>query len=394
MRIVYVDLHETNFLCRTLPQIKVGNKIHTFKHRFIIDYLHKNGFEIFNYVSGEYPKGRRDKFINMIKPSQEKNVAEFVIKENGLDNTVNNLLDASQIKSGDIVIGYFYNTYQRDLIPKLPGHKILFGNHFIRIDGPVSFVGKNIEAFVNEIDLSDNEFVKKFFDLGDTKMLTCPFAFEDRFEVRRKFDDRKNKLLAIGTLSTVAYTPGYDLYEKWAGTPWVQMMRKEIFDHADEYPDFIDSCISYIYEDKKPILDTDNWIVKTQKKFYNKRVGWQQKKYTSFDMVDKFNEYRMFVCPEEQVGMPGIGFVEGMACGGAYIGLNHSMYKCLGLVPGVHYITYDGTLPGLIETVKYYQSHGEECAQIAKAGSEYVRVHFNQKAVAEQFIKDLSELVK
>ena len=52
----------------------------------------------------------------------------------------------------------------------------------------------------------------------------------------------------------------------------------------------------------------------------------------------------MFVVPEEANDLPGIGFVEGMACGSAYIGLDDGMYKDIGLIPRKHYITYDGTL--------------------------------------------------
>ena len=81
----------------------------------------------------------------------------------------------------------------------------------------------------------------------------------------------------------------------------------------------------------------------------------------------------MFVCPEELVGMPGIGFVEGMACGCAYIGLNHDMYRCLGLEPGIHYITYDGTLEDLRKVILYYKQRPEEVKNIADTGCRYVR---------------------
>ena len=69
----------------------------------------------------------------------------------------------------------------------------------------------------------------------------------------------------------------------------------------------------------------------------------------SFDMVAKFNEYKMCIVGEEITGVPGIGFVEGMVCGCAYIGLNNGLYEQYGLKEGVHYIGYDGTLPDLTE---------------------------------------------
>ena len=33
-----------------------------------------------------------------------------------------------------------------------------------------------------------------------------------------------------------------------------------------------------------------------------------------FDIIQEYNKYKMFVNPEEVIGLPGIGCVEGMAC--------------------------------------------------------------------------------
>lgn len=111
-------------------------------------------------------------------------------------------------------------------------------------------------------------------------------------------------------------------------------------------------------------------------------------------MVEKFNEYKMHIVGEEILGIPGIGYVEGMACGSAYIGLDSPMYRDLGLLPGVHYIAYDGTKEGLRETVEYWQrpENQEELEQIAKRGCEFVRNNFNGNKVAEKLLTDLRAL--
>ena len=110
-------------------------------------------------------------------------------------------------------------------------------------------------------------------------------------------------------------------------------------------------------------------------------------------MVEKFNEYKMHIVGEEILGVPGIGFVEGMACGSAYIGLDSPMYRDLGLIPGVHYITYDGTKEGLRSTVEYYQKpeHQAELEQIAKTGCEFVRNNFRGDKVARTLINKIDE---
>lgn len=115
------------------------------------------------------------------------------------------------------------------------------------------------------------------------------------------------------------------------------------------------------------------------------------KKYFSFNIVKKFNDYKMHFLGEEILGVPGIGFVEGMACGSAYIGLDSPMYRDYGLIPGVHYIAYDGTKEGLRATVEHYQKpeNQAELERIAKAGCEFVRENFSGCVVAKNLMDRL-----
>ena len=110
-------------------------------------------------------------------------------------------------------------------------------------------------------------------------------------------------------------------------------------------------------------------------------------------MVEKFNEYKMCIVGEEILGVPGIGYVEGMACGCAYIGLDSPMYRDLGLIPGIHYIAYDGSMEDLRRVIEYYQAdeHQEELERIAQTGCEYVRQHFNGPVVAAQLLSELRQ---
>ena len=108
-------------------------------------------------------------------------------------------------------------------------------------------------------------------------------------------------------------------------------------------------------------------------------------------MVEKFNDYKMCLVGEEIMGIPGVGFVEGMACGCAYIGQNKGYYEDYGMQEGVHYIGYDGTLEDLKAKIRYYQrpEHQEELEQIAKTGCEFVRKNFRGPIVAEKLLKTL-----
>lgn len=403
LRIIFIDMHCLNLLVSPYSQMRSALK--TYKHKFLIDYALKNGIEIINLVSGITTTrriiGRMLKISKIIKSDFLKSlVRNLCIGESkyvlhsfyGSNASFQTMTDVNLITPDDILIGYIPYSNQRNLMCKInSGHKVLMGNHFIAINEAYDFSKEKIEAFVNEIDLSDNVFIKKYFNCDEVKNIVLPYVFSGRFKDLQ--NKRKNKAMSIGTLSTCKGNPGYKLYRKEFGTEWIQPMRKEIYDHADIYPTELDSYISYITEDQKEIKEDDFLFFKIYKKLYNRRKGWTQSRYTSFDMVEKFNEYMMFVCPEELVGMPGIGFVEGMACGTAYIGLDTQYYRKLGLIPGEHYIAYDGTMGGLIETIRYYQKHIEDTQRIAKAGMDFVRRNFNEETVASKFFSDLKSLI-
>lgn len=393
MRLVFIDLHCINFLLRPYDQIKANNKIATYKHKFILDYAFEHKIPVCNYISGKESTVPY-KGAYLVKHDKSKRLASAESKyvtRNSFEKPLNIILitDKNEIRADDIVIGYFYKESQRDLIKELPGHKVLMGNHFVSIDKPFDLDELNIEGFVNEIDLSDNKFINRYIKFSG-KYITCPYIYADRFIDQGK--KRLNKSMAIGTLSTCEGAPGYKLYRDMFQTEWIQNMRKEIYEKACDNPALIDSYISYIYEDKVKISSDDTALMKLYKSVKNKFKPWRQSKYMSFDMVDKFNEYAFFVCPEENVGMPGIGFVEGMACGTTYIGLDTEYYRKLGLIPDVHYISYDGTYGGLLEKIKYCQNNYSEMRKIGQTGRDFIRMNFSRSKVAADFFVELKKL--
>ena len=393
MRLVFIDMHRINFLTKTYSMLKLDDKIPKAKHRFLLDYAMEQGIEICDFVTGlgvsirvwkRIAKWDRNKILSCYE-------AKYVFGKNFPETDVKILKKAEEIQDDDIVIGYFFDPITMNIFKTLPGHKVLMSNHFVAINAPVDLTEMGIEAFVSEIDLENNEFVNRYIKHDGIKMITCPYIYADRFQ-NRHFE-RKNKLFAVGTLSTCKGHSGYKLYREMFGTEWIQPMRKEIFEKAKNYPNEIDSYISYIYEDKLVVQESDSFWQKKYKEWKNKHSGWTQRKYESFDMVEKFNEYLYFACPEELVGMPGIGFVEGMACGCAYIGIDAQYYRDLGLIPGEHYFTYDGTMNGLINQIHYCMCHTDEVIQIAEAGEKFVREHFDQFEVAKNLFESLLELV-
>ena len=92
--------------------------------------------------------------------------------------------------------------------------------------------------------------------------------------------------------------------------------------------------------------------------------------------AEKFNEYKMCLIGEEILGVPGIGFVEGMACGCAYFG-KRGYYEDYGMKEGVHYIAYDGSPDDLLEKRKnsgIINDFKEKYEILFSLGIEYIYV--------------------
>ncbi len=385
MNIVFINLHKINLLLVPYEQIKSGWAVKTYKHKYFLDYLLAHNVQVYNFILCD----EKDK-------EKEVEKAEYVYQYNGYEKgAITNIFeeDIHKIDEKDILIAYFHYFHGYRAAKMFNCKRVLMGNHCFRVkEGQyLGLKEDGFSAFVNEVDLSKNEFVNHFYNLTDVKMLTVPFIYADRFVKKTEFSKRANKAMAIGTCATVKGLEAYSGFISYYGSQWCQPMRREIYKKKRWIKKYIDSYISYLYEGMMPIWKTDCNLVKKIKQRYNE-THQQQKSYTSFDIVEKFNEYKMFVCPEERVGIPGISTIEGMACGTAYIGMDHDMYRSIGLIPNVHYIAYDGTLKDMKAKICYYQSHEEELEKIAKAGMDYVREYFNAEKVASDFYQELVKL--
>ena len=315
----------------------------------------------------------------------EKMKDYITFKVNGIDSKRIKSIDTiEEINEDDIYIAWYYYSSHMDLMKDLNCKKVVMGQHFIRLSYNTNFSKMNIDYFVNQINVQNNQFVNYFFDLKNVNCIALPYSYETRFKNQKNFEDRKNKAMSVGTIATLM-GKGYDTYLEFFDTACCQPMRKKIYDVGNN--EFIDVYNTYIFTTGynngiKPNMSLLQYI--RQKK--EEKCERTQGKYFSYNIVDKYNEYKMCVCAEELVGLPGIGFVESMACGCAYIGIDHDMYRSLGLIPGEHYISYDGTYEDLIRKIEYYQNNESKLSQIAIKGREFVLEKFAEKKVMDDFI--------
>lgn len=389
MRVVFVNLHGNEFLLKTLNKYIFKQSV-AIKHKYILDYLlSRDDVEVCSYINRRglsLSYSTRNRFLQSFR-FIEHHIAMW---KNGIpQKKVTVLKHESDIKHDDIVIVYQLFEAQFDF-KKRPDAFIALSQLHFTVDQADAMAKLDPDLMYNESDMQ-KRFIAfdKYFGWFRKQYLVIPFVFAERFKVVKPFAERQNKAVSVGTVTYPSYIRQY------YGTNCLQPARKQVYDNAEELKPWVDCFNSDFLADDKPynVSKKVGPIRKIINRLHDKFFLGRQKKYYSFDMVEKFNDYKMCVVGEEITGLPGIGFVEGMASGCAYIGQTVGYYEDYGMKEGVHYIGYDGSLDDLKAKISYYQQpeHQQELERIAKAGCEFVRSHFNGPAAAESLLNNLLE---
>lgn len=231
------------------------------------------------------------------------------------------------------------------------------------------------------------DYFKRYFPRTATPFYCLPYTAAPRFQVRRPMSDRVNKMVVTGSITYKMQDPAFIEFFQ---TQELQPMRRKLFEAAARYTLEMDCLVSDLDATRatgRPSRLRRAWAL------VRRMMGVRaQADYYRRDIVETYNTYAMFAVPEEVCGLPAIGFVEGMACGSAYVGLDAPMYRDLGMVPGVHYIAYDGSIDDLMSKVRYHQQHPERTQAIAEAGRNFAQTVLSPDVVYGAFVSSLRDL--
>lgn len=354
------------------------------KYTYLLDYFLENNKKVHVYID-------RNKLTSGSKTRKVVSIY-FWLYLWAIVNKINPfkfnvITDPKKIRDNDVIFMFLWNNFTslsgeipksrlelNDLIRKTGAFKIVHLTHYIynANNGSLNTKNTDIDLLVAENNLFKNSvFFKKTFNWYNRDVCILPFVPNDKFNNHKLFNKRINKAIATGT---VTFPMDDVVFETFFNHKTLQPMRNLIYDKKEDLRDYIDSIISPINE--------------------NNNSDTKQEKYFSYDIVKLYNDYKMFVVPEEVSGLPGIGFVEGMKCGSAFIGLNNPVYTDIGLKDKIHFIGYDGTLDDLSSKIKYYQNHQNELEQIAKNGFNFVVKNFNKEKVVKKFINEIQKIKK
>lgn len=390
-RIVIVNLHSNPMLVKLLEKF-IFKQSFAVKHKYLLDYLLSNDeFEVCSYINakGFSLANNLPKVIMKIFNAFRFQEHKITLRKNDLPlNKIKVLNSIDQIQIDDIVIAYRHCGSSLFDLDKIDAFRAVGMIHFWGTREESNILRNiNPEVLFSESDLSKySEIFRRYYDWYKGDFIIHPFVFAPRFKKTKPFSERINKAFATGTIT---YKDNEDFLEVY-GDSCDQPARKQIKDNIESLKDLIYCTSSDYSENAKTvkIKKNANSLLRFYRALHYKLFESQQKQYYSFDMVKSFNDYKMCIVGEEILGIPGIGFVEGMACGCAYIGQTTGYYEDYGMKEGVHYIGYDGTLDDLKSKIAYYQmpEHQEELERIADAGYEFAMSNFNGSVVAKSLM--------
>lgn len=244
------------------------------------------------------------------------------------------------------------------------------------------------DILVAENNLKRNSpFFLRYFGDINSDFYQLPFVPAARFKRYIKYSDR---IIKLGITGTISHGIRDSDFNEYYGHGELQPLRRQIYNKRHEYNNYIDTFMYDHATTQSQHEQSANIQISDRKK---EERNQERSNYYRLDIVDFYNRHAMFAVPEEVCNLPGIGFIEGMACGSAYFGIDDPMYRDLGMEPGTHYVAYNGTLENLVEKLAYYQSHLEELEVIAGNGYIFATQMMSSEVVYGAFLEKLKVIV-
>jgi hypothetical protein len=278
---------------------------------------------------------------------------------------------------------YFPNDLQKTCaaFPRAIGHL----SHYYLHPAGYSKAVKSIPNLwlASDVDVSGNAFFRHFFPWYQKEIKVVSFAVGDRFTAHVPFENRKAKAVATGTFHMIEaenFNNQLQDLKAFSPTNTIHPLRRGIFENKEKLQDFID-CFCF------PYFESEMKEKKWYHRFIPKKYKVTQASYFSFNIVDKYNEYRYAIVGEEYYnGIPGIGAFEAMACGTVLIG-HPDCYAGTGLQEGIHYLPHHNNTDDIAATIRKANQEPEPIKQMAERAALLVKEKYKPVALWQAFLQ-------
>ena len=203
-------------------------------------------------------------------------------------------------------------------------------------------------------------FFQKTFPKYKGKVWGVPFGFSPRFKFITPFKERISKAVALGSVNPIR-EPGQppknyqEPADFFADEVWLHKFRRMLVLNKDKLGNSMDSMLP----------------------------EYPHIKDFKYDLVQKFNGYKMFItCESIYFFTPAKSF-EGPACGCVNVCANHPCNKDYGFEDGENCIMYNlYDIKDCQEKIEYYQKNLDSLEKISERAFKFVNNNFSHKAVA------------
>ena len=313
------------------------------------------------------------------------------LKHNGLQGKVDVHYSSSGIKDKNTLFFLCYRNFSfpTDLQKSCAAFSQAIGHlsHYYLHPTGYSRALKGIPnvSLASDVDVSENAFFRQYFPWYRKEIKVVPFAIADRFVPKVPFESRKPKAVSTGTFHMIeTETFNNQLPELKAISNTIHPLRRSIFENKEKLQDFID-CFCFPYFESE--MKEEKWY----HRFIPKRYKVTQASYFSFNIVDKYNEYKYAIVGEEFYnGIPGIGAFEAMACGTVLIG-HPDCYKGTGLEPNVHFLPHHNDLEEIKTSIQEANKEPQKMQQMGERASAYVKENLNPVVLQKKFVHAIKE---
>lgn len=391
--LIFYNPHIDDFLGE-LPYFKVRGRKSTKKYGFLIsESLQQFGnisVVIDETASSFIPSSILSKMPRVVRILLSE--IEFALwkKINGLSNKVNRINYVERDNRNDALLIFSYNSAtggklfaeRLKLFESFPFVVAHLSHYFMM----TSEKSNNLKKVGNiwlagDSDISKNIYFKFFFDWYKKDILVLPFAVNRRFQSYTPFENRKNSCIATGTIINLdeeRNTARHRDFKSFFKVNSYHPVRKMIYDLPAENNQAIDSKINLVRGE----------VSANRFKNLLRQFSASQKNYFKLNFLEEYNLYKFAVVGEELAGFPALGSLEAMACGCALIA-QPDYYKGLGMIAGIHFIPYDGTVAGILSALNKPQGS----SGVSKAGQIFIEGHFRPENVYKAWIEKINILI-
>ena len=213
-------------------------------------------------------------------------------------------------------------------------------------------------------------FFRHFFNKYHDRTIDVPFGYNNlRFKNTKPFNERKNKVVALGAVNPVSDPLCINDIRHFA-----EFFKDEEYTH--KWRHMLRSATAELSE----IMDSRLPTIPKTKDF-------------DYDIVQEYNDYKMFTTCESIMRYPSVKTFEGMACGSVLVCSDHHCYKDLGLRHGVNCIMHkDLNINSFNYIVGEWLSRPRDLEKIAEKGRLFAYGYYTPSAVADNLYGDIFEI--